>query len=480
MWPRYGATGWRARRLVCSIPFLPNPLNPLFGGAGEDARWEASAFGYVLLALALAGALHAGRRAGYWALALLAFYLLSIGPLPQIGSQQVDWPLLPYNVLYELPFGKIPRTPVRFLFLANLCLAVLAAWGVAFITKRTERTPRPWPRWCVPAVLILVLIELWPGLRPTDLMSVDPFYERLARSSPGAVLELPRPLVARAMFWQTVHGHPILGGYFARYPPAALRNWSVPIVRQLWEGDRDRDGRALAEDRQVGQRLLIREAPGVLDAYGVRYVILHRNEPDSALLEVALRQSLPPNSVFWEDREVRAYRIPRDPRRTGVVLGFGLGWAKPQRQPRDPTFLYAAGDESELGLVLLDRGERIAELKAPMLVLRPGPIAVELNSVPVARLSWTPAPQTLTVRLRLRPGYNSLSLRALDAEPAVVRAIRLRLRAYPPLSCAETSLTFSISARSRFCTDPWKSHSSPIVRLSPSILVARLLGLSRG
>jgi hypothetical protein len=393
-------------------PFLPNPLSPLVGGDRNGPRGQACAFGYVALVLATLGAVHARKQGLVWLLALVTFYLLSLGPTPRLGSQDLDWPLLPYNLLYGLPFGKIPRTPVRFLFLANLSLAVLAAWGVSALVRRTSRPSHTWPSWTVPLATGLLLIEYWPGPRPTDRMVVSPFYAMLARAEPGALLELPQNVTSRAMFWQATHGHSMLGGYFARYPQDAGRNWSVPVIRQLWIGS-PAALRDLWRTAILGQPPLASLVSPVLDAYGVRYVVLHRDRPGAPSLEIALRKVLAANALIWEDEGLLAYRIPENGARAGVVADFGVGFRPARRRHPDPRLDHAAERESELGLMLLDREPRTVHLEALAAGRRWIPIAVGLNAEHLTTLHLVRAPRSVTLSLNLPPGYSRLTLRAL-------------------------------------------------------------------
>jgi hypothetical protein len=393
-------------------PFVPNPLSPLFGGGRDSTRGQACAFGYVALVLATLGAVHARKQSLVWLLALGTFYLLSLGPAPRLGAHELDWPFLPYNLLYGLPFGKIPRTPVRFLFLANLCLAVLAAWGISAIARQTSRSSRPWTSWSVPFATGLLLIEYWPGPRPTDAMAVSPFYAMLARAEPGALLELPQNVTSRAMFWQTAHGHSMLGGYLARYPQEAGRKWSVPVIRQLWIG-------TPAALRDLGRTEILDQPPlaslvsPVLNAYGVRYVVLHLDRPGAPSLEIALRKAMPADALIWEDQELLAYRIPEDDARAGVVAGFGVGFRPPQQRHPDPRLERAAESESELGLILLDREARTVHLEALASGRRWIPIAIGLNAEHLTTLHLARVPRCLDLPLRLWPGYNQLTFRAL-------------------------------------------------------------------
>ncbi len=93
--------------------------------------------GYLALALAGLGlwaAWRAGQRAlaGFWALAVVLFYLMALGPVLTIGGTRTGIPL-PYALMQALPVFNIGRDPGRYNTIAMLGVAVLAALGLRFV-----------------------------------------------------------------------------------------------------------------------------------------------------------------------------------------------------------------------------------------------------------------------------------------------------------------------------------------------------------
>ena len=249
-----------------------------------------------------------------------AFYLLSLGSIVTLGARRLDSMFLPYNLLYGLPLGNIARTPVRFLFVVSIATAILAAWGFVWLQCRWVRHTRG-SSWPVAVLLVaLVAAEGCPAPRPVQTAALSPFYTRLARSEPGAVLALRRQLIADAMYAQTAHGHPIVGGYVSRHAPEELRNHEIPVVSQLWFPTEAAMVRLKAPD-VVQQAPLIQRVPDVLHAHGIRSVVLDLDagpSNDVARLRDLLAQALGSRSRL-QRASLRSQDFPRDSRRCAPV-----------------------------------------------------------------------------------------------------------------------------------------------------------------
>ena len=406
-------------------PFLPNRLNPLFGAGRETV---VSALGYVALALALVGLWRARRRGIFWALLIVVFYLLALGPYLKIGGQQWFLPLLPYNILYGLPLGNIARVPSRFLILITLALSVLAAYAVGWLTVwLAARWPGRASFVCVavPALAaVLVLAEVFPAPRALADTAVDPIYAQLRAGPPGAVYELPYDDRALAMYRATVHERPLIGGYVSRPVPYPLLN-GVPVIADL-RNRPDSLLRDLAGPDIIEQEPPINRAVAMLDTYAIRYVILRRdgNIPAAELdrLTAALERLLPADLIIYDAGPIRIYTIPHAPR-SGIVAGFGSGWlALERRADTGEPFRWANGDAT-MTLTLLDDAPRTVTLTGTIFsYARPATVDVFLGDRLIATVAATEAQQQITLILPLEHGYNGLRFRAREA-PVVPSAM---------------------------------------------------------
>ncbi|MFN8504991.1 hypothetical protein [Kouleothrix sp.] len=218
---------------------LPNPASPIWGGwaARQAAALNAPGIiptvvssSYVLLALALLGALAQRRGARFWLVVGACFWLLSLGPRLKWFGTQTDVPL-PYLALFQLKLVQITRFPARYAIVTQICLAVLAAYGVATLLRAGVQSRAGRPRTWLAALAGLALVaELWPAPNAVEpLAPIPAFYNDGTLAGAGALLEQPNPS-NRGMFFQTLHDRPVLWGELSRDNPAG------PLLSYLREG----------------------------------------------------------------------------------------------------------------------------------------------------------------------------------------------------------------------------------------------------
>jgi hypothetical protein len=414
-------------------PFLPNVLNPLLGAG--DAH-KPCALGYVSLGLAALGVRESRRRSLFWIAMTLVFYGLSLGPVLKAGQHVWELPFLPYNIIRVFPLGRIPRAPIRFLFLTLIAESVLAAWGVVWLQKHAKIAGRRVGRGAaMVASLTLVLFEWLPGPRAVAEARIPSLYSSLANGPPGALLELPSSVVSQAMYWQTAHGRPLVWGYVGRHLEEGLMTEALPVVRQLRMGTPEA-WRELTSPDILEQPSPLAQGAEVLDALGIRYVVLHKSDSSGKVpgsdfgLPLFLRQE----TVVWDDAEIEARLIPpRDARTKGVVLGIGQGWQPVERSPDGSAYRWTAGGAS-LSLVLLDTEPRTVRIVANAFsYLNPRLVMFKLGSRDLARVRVSDVPARITLLVRLTPGDNVLHLeaedppgRASDGRPLSIGFARVR------------------------------------------------------
>lgn len=253
--------------------------------------------GWLTLALAAVGVVSGWRRwrdVRLWVVVAGGASLLALGPVLRVGGRLVRWgsqPIfLPYQLVKMMPLLSWGRTPARLNMTAMFALAILAAYGVAWLLRRVCPF---WQQVLALGVVTMALIDYavlfpWPM---TDI-SVPPFYEELAADRRSvAVLDMPVwNYTANHFFmlYQMTHGHAIVGGYIYRRP-------------------------AEAEEAMAELESLARPGgdPRALADYGIGYVVLHCDFLESADLE-ALTAHLagrlgPP---VYEDERIVAFAVP--------------------------------------------------------------------------------------------------------------------------------------------------------------------------
>jgi len=211
----------------------PSPFHPLWKGNPprlitlvlDGARAMEEGFNYVgLVALILAAiaALRMPAQAAPWVVIAGLAALLSLGPALKLAGH-TTLITMPYAWVGQLPFFSWSRTPGRLMSTAMLAIGVLAALGSARVMgwRRGRRF-----QWVLGVALAgLIVFEYLPGWPfPIDSQSISPYYYQLAQvPAEGGLLDMPvsgsRRASNYAMFYQTVHHRPLVGGYIERDPP---------------------------------------------------------------------------------------------------------------------------------------------------------------------------------------------------------------------------------------------------------------------
>jgi hypothetical protein len=239
---------WRSapRGVDLVAPLLGPPLTAWTAGIYAAARMDrieaVGWMGIVPLLLLGASLVRNDRASGgerhIWRVVAAAFAIWALGPILTIGGFDTGLKL-PAILLRYVPFVANARMPGRAIVGLFMALAVLA--GVELGSgRRWWRTPAA--QWLV---IGLVVFEYWNA--PILLTALDrpAAYETLAASPPGAVCEVPFGIGdglstgvgsqdRAALYYATVHEHPLVGGYIGRMPPDAARRYeAMPIVGTL-------------------------------------------------------------------------------------------------------------------------------------------------------------------------------------------------------------------------------------------------------
>lgn len=223
--------------------FVP-PENTL-AGRWLHAQWHVAGLrpiwgeltvylGWVIVVLAIAGAVVAIRGRGEGARASRFFILLAavaavlaLGPSrSEVVSGAYGWS--PFGLLAHVPGLSLFRIPARYTQLMTLAFAVLAAVAAAALHRRLGWSGRA----ISAAAILLLLAEAYvvdfPG-GPPQPFPVPPVYRYIATLSPGAVMSLPdfanTPQwfdEADYQYFSTAHWHPIVNGDSREWPPAFL------------------------------------------------------------------------------------------------------------------------------------------------------------------------------------------------------------------------------------------------------------------
>jgi len=192
--------------------------------------------GYSVIALAVLGVVKCWRQAAVWLLAALVYVLLALGPVLRVNGQLYPGVPMLYRLFDDLVLVRALRNPDRFNALLGLPVAMLGATGLrALVGRIADHRFR--------ALIVLLgcgLILLEYNLLPyhTEQPLIPEWYREIAdQSERFAVLDLPmEPQVydKHYMYYQTMHGKPLVEGHVSRPPDDAFAFIEeVPLLRGL-------------------------------------------------------------------------------------------------------------------------------------------------------------------------------------------------------------------------------------------------------
>jgi hypothetical protein len=285
-------------------PFLGNPFHPLMGKwssrayawAGAD-RIEGIAWLGVVPLLLLVGFRGPPEDRAEWRIwwAVLGVSVLwAVGPILTVAGFDTGL-RLPQMLARFLPVVANARIPGRAMVLVYLAMGVLVAQRLA----QTHGWRRPAARWILPALLVADYLNA-----PIPLSRLDQpiAYERLAAiQDSGAVCEVPFGIGdglggvgsqdRHPLYYATLHGHPLVGGFIGRFPPAYSERYArMPLVGNLLH-------------LSAGEPLT--EEPA--GPPPCRYLVVHRDRAPAAVVEY-VRSALALQRLDGDDH-VDLYRI---------------------------------------------------------------------------------------------------------------------------------------------------------------------------
>jgi hypothetical protein len=181
--------------------------------------------------------------------------------------------------------------PTRVSIVVLLGVSMLLALAVSAL-----RTKVRWPNATAAGVGLLLVAELWPGVRPVYPAAVPSVYRTIAADPrPVRVMNLPFGLrdglssvgntSAEFQYYQTVHEKPLVGGYVSRLPKGAVARYrDYPVTSALMDLS---EGQALAPDRRAEVLRLARD-PERMVRLGVGWVAVDTARASRELEQFAI------------------------------------------------------------------------------------------------------------------------------------------------------------------------------------------------
>lgn len=305
---------------------LPTELHPFFGDWVSTLPFPHTLgqqifLGYSVMILAMLGGVAALRQSttrghgSFWIVATLLFWWLTLGAHLRWLGEALSIPG-PFALISRLPFFSGNRYPSRYSVMLLLCVAVLAAIGVARLLARRQLRA-PYGQWGLAAgLIVLLLVEHLSIPLPLSDFRIPPIYQRLA-AEPGdfAVLELPTGwrngarvlgksdiLIMMQQWYQTTHGKRRLGGNTSRNPPYKFQYFTqAPLIGDLI-GLMNAEAQSNPANAEIARvvageldTLIARNRPlasQVLTFLDIRYVTVHVEKSPPALLRF-VNEALP-------------------------------------------------------------------------------------------------------------------------------------------------------------------------------------------
>jgi hypothetical protein len=229
-----------------------NPFHPVFGAVASliyrtfhiDRIEAVGWLGVVPLVVLLTrrGQWSDRAEARLWKVVLAVFAVWALGPFLMAAGTNLGLSL-PETLARFMPIVDNARMPGRAMVGVYLALAVLMGLRLATMTSGATPAIRPAIQWALLALLALDYLNAPVRLTELDRPIV---YQRLAAIDDNApVIEVPfgigdgltQGLGAqdrRILYYATIHGHPLVGGFIGRMPPGAAEAYqAMPIVGNL-------------------------------------------------------------------------------------------------------------------------------------------------------------------------------------------------------------------------------------------------------
>ncbi len=305
--------------LAYAVPMTYHPIfgsvvQPIYERFVKNQAWMPY-LGYAAVALATWGATRLRRRAWPWVAIGLFLFVMALGPTLRVNGVVYEDVRLPYALIGDsFPLNTL-RSPDRYNLLLPLAFAPLAGVAAADLQKRWGGRRGSIRIGLIGALIVFEYLGLpYPTIDP---LPTSPYYEALARD-PGsfAILDIPleRSDTKRHLYYQTLHGKPIVEGRVARVPSEAYALFDATSLLDGWRASIDPPF-----PPDLGRQL------DLLAARDVREIIVHKDfltpEQTSALRDYF---TYVPD---YEDERIAVYST-QPPRDTFTQVAAGIGLAQ--------------------------------------------------------------------------------------------------------------------------------------------------------
>ena len=241
--------------------------------------------GYSVLVLLIWGFWKA-RSGVFWFWTVLGsiFAILSLGPYLHIGGRVITSFRLPYAWLEPIiPLFSLAGVASRFFVITSLSLAILVSLTLAKQKK-----------FIATIFLIFLAFEYLPAPVVVSPVVVSDFYNTLAKDQDRYAIIDISDAPAKVLYYQMIHGKPLVGGYTSRPTISANRFLDgTPVIRDL-----------VADPARYHTNTPPPDGKKVLAGLRIRYILIPRDERD--LERYVAKLKLP---RVYEDAFLAAYKV---------------------------------------------------------------------------------------------------------------------------------------------------------------------------
>jgi hypothetical protein len=242
-----------------------------------------------------------------WRAVALGFGLWALGPYLLVAGHRTPL-MLPALVFQHIPVLDNARMPGRAIVVVYLALSVLMAATLAAVSVKSTR------RSVFVTLTVIAMAELLPFPVPAWAPDVPRPVVVLSHAPGGAVVDLPLGLRdgfgeigrldPRSPWYQTIHGHPMAGGFVARLSPAIRRTYEMsPALSLLLKLSSVNAGAGVELVQDIPRAAFLSE----LRTQGFRYVLLHHDSAAPRLTAFILQLGLP---MITADNTCALYELP--------------------------------------------------------------------------------------------------------------------------------------------------------------------------
>ncbi|MEN6551453.1 MAG: hypothetical protein ABFC34_01055, partial [Methanobacterium sp.] len=217
------------------------------------------------------------------------------------------------------PFLDNCRTTGRFFVIASLSFAVLMGYGASELLK-SKRINKKAAAIVITGLIIFEYLAVPVSISPVDEPS---FYKEISQDEDNyALLEIPatKDYVAGStiIYYQTIHGKPVIGNWAARYPSSARDfELNTPVVRELTY---------LQSSDDILDQDIDEVGTSILNYYNISYIVLHTNYMNDRNIDFAekfIQNNLNAERKTYERDSLTVYHVKKEPLKSFMVLKDG-------------------------------------------------------------------------------------------------------------------------------------------------------------